>query len=58
MIKDMSCEHCVARIGKALDDAHIENEISLVNKTIAVEKNGDIVASAKRIITDLGYTIL
>lgn len=58
MIKDMSCEHCVAKISKALEDAHIDAEVNLVNKTVAVEKDGDIVANAKRIITALGYTIL
>ena len=58
MIKDMSCEHFVAKIAKALDDAHIEHEINLVNKTVAVEKNGDVVANAKRIVSNLGYTIL
>ncbi len=58
MIKDMSCEHCVARISKALQDAHIKADINLANKTIAVEKDGDIVANAKRIISGLGYTIL
>ena len=58
MIKDMNCEHCATKIAKALEDAHIAADINLTNKTIAVEKDGDIVANAKRIISALGYTIL
>ncbi|NBK97013.1 MAG: copper chaperone [Erysipelotrichia bacterium] len=58
MIKDMNCEHCVARISKALEEVNVEHEISLENKSVSVEKNGDIVAKAKRAITEAGYTIL
>lgn len=58
MIKDMNCEHCVARISKALEDAGIEFEISLENKSVSVEKNGDIVTRAKKAISEAGYTIL
>lgn len=58
MIKDMNCEHCVGRISKALKDANIDFEISLENKSVSVEKNGDIVTKAKRVISEAGYTIL
>lgn len=58
MIKNMNCEHCVARISKALEDANIDFEISLENKSVSVEKNGDIVTKAKKVISEAGYTIL
>lgn len=38
MVKDMNCEHCVARISRALENADINFEINLENKTVAVEK--------------------
>lgn len=58
LVKDMQCAHCAKRIDQALNDAGIKHEVNLENKSVSVEKNGDIVSTAKRIITDAGYTVL
>lgn len=51
--EDMHCQMCVERIEKAMDKAGLRCEISLEDKTVAVE---DLhVEEAIEIIDDLGF---
>ncbi len=58
IIENMSCAHCEAMITNALHDAGVSCEIDLQNKTVSVERDGNIVTNARRIITSLGYIIM
>ncbi len=42
-VKEMSCNHCVERIGKALEAAGIKHSIDLAAKTVVIDgcENGD-----------------
>lgn len=52
-VPDMHCEHCVARITKALDEAGMKFEVSLENKTVSVIE-GDAAAAISE-LDDLGF---
>ncbi|MBU5459077.1 heavy-metal-associated domain-containing protein [Anaerostipes sp. MSJ-23] len=52
---DMMCDHCVDRIKNGLEDADIEAEIDLSDKTITIDADDEVVERAKEILGDLGY---
>lgn len=52
-VPDMHCEHCVARITKALDEAGMKFEISLENKTVSII-DGDAALAVSE-LDDLGF---
>jgi copper chaperone len=54
--EEMSCNHCVERIHKALDAAEIKHEISLENKTVSIDGCEACAASAVEILDDLGFS--
>lgn len=54
--EEMSCNHCVERIHKALEAAEIKHEISLENKTVSIDGCDHCVTSATEILDDLGFT--
>ncbi|MFA9375435.1 MAG: heavy-metal-associated domain-containing protein [Lachnotalea sp.] len=54
--EEMSCNHCVERIHKALETAEIKHEIKLENKTVSIDGDDNCVASATEILDDLGFT--
>lgn len=58
-IEGMMCEHCKARVEKALKAvAGVENvEISLENKTAIVTGNADP-AALKQAVIDAGYQVI
>ncbi len=58
MIKGMQKESEKDKIQKALEDAGIECKVDFANKVVVVNRNGDIVASAKRIIVSLGFSVI
>lgn len=53
-VKDMSCQHCVKRIEKALQEANIKATVDLETKTVRYA--GDDVV-AKEAIEEAGYTV-
>ena len=53
-VQDMRCEHCVARIEKALAAEGIACEVRLDTKTVAVPE--EKAAAAAEILDDLGFT--
>lgn len=57
-VEEMSCNHCVSRIEKALTEAGIEHEVSLENKTVTIQdeqKNGE---KAVELLDDLGFSAI
>lgn len=56
--EEISCNHCVERIDKALTEAEIKHEISLENKTVTIDGCDHCVASAKEILDDLGFSAI
>lgn len=54
-VNDMVCGKCVERITKALNDANIDNEVSLENKTVTIDGCEKCLTKAKEILDDLGF---
>ena len=52
-IPGMHCQHCVARISKALGEAGIAFTIDLDSKTVSVEETKE--AAAREALDDLGF---
>lgn len=52
-VPDMHCEHCVARITNALNEAGMKFDVSLENKTVTINE-GDV-AQAISELDDLGF---
>lgn len=55
-VQNMNCGKCVERIKNALDNAKIESEISLENKTVTVADG--FADAAKEELDDIGFIIL
>lgn len=54
-VPDMHCEHCVARINKALTAAGLNFSVSLENKTVTIDGCENCVTKAKEELMDLGF---
>ena len=54
-IKEMSCNHCVERIHKLLEELNVEHSIQLESKTVTVNDDSkvDVVVSE---LDDIGFT--
>lgn len=54
-IKEMSCNHCVERIHKLLEELNVEHDIQLESKTVTLKEgaNIDVVISE---LDDIGFT--
>lgn len=55
-VEDMHCEHCVARIGKALNEVEIKHEIDLPTKTVTIDGCEHCLSTALTEIEDLGFS--
>lgn len=55
-VKDMTCNHCVMKIDKALMMAGVKGKADLESKTVNVKLEKDL-DKAKEAITNAGYTI-
>lgn len=53
--EDMMCDHCVDRIKNGLEDADIDAEVDLGDKTVKIEGGDEVVEKAKEILGDLGF---
>lgn len=58
MVKDMSCQNCANKIKNALSETRVDFEVILDSKTVVVNGDNDMVAVARKVITDIGFTIL
>lgn len=55
-VKEMSCGHCVERIGKALEAAGIAHSIDLGTKTVTVDGCENCVKKAIAELDEIGFT--
>jgi len=53
--EDMHCGKCVERITKAMEREGLKFEVSLENKTVAIDGGEKEVALAKEVMDDLGF---
>lgn len=54
IVSNMSCQHCVARIEKALNEAQIEAKVTLADKSVEFDGDRELVVVA---IEKAGYTV-
>lgn len=54
-VPEMSCEHCVARISKALKEENIDFTISLGEKVVTIHGDESKVSKAIDALDDIGY---
>lgn len=54
-VPDMHCEKCVERITNALNAAGLLFEVSLKNKTVAIDGDAANVQKAVEALDDLGF---
>lgn len=53
-VPDMSCQHCVNRINKSLEEANVVGQAHLETRTVTFEGDESV---AKQAIEDAGYTV-
>lgn len=58
MIKDMNCANCAKRIDDALSSTRVNYEVKLDKKVVVVDGDHDMVYTARKIISDLGFTVI
>ena len=56
MVSDMNCANCAKKIQNALEDTRVKFEIKLADKIVVVDGDSDMVAVAKKVINDIGFT--
>ncbi len=55
-VPDMMCENCVKRITNALTEADLKFEVSLADKTVAIDGCQNCLKTALSELEDLGFT--
>ncbi len=55
-VKEMSCNHCVERIHKALEAVNIQHNVDLETKTVQIDGTPENVATAIEELADIGFT--
>lgn len=53
--EEIACEHCVARIEKALTGAGIGHKVDLAQKLVTIEEDAKV-KEAVDLLDDLGFT--
>lgn len=54
-VPDMRCEHCVARITKALEEQKLNFTVLLSSKTVEIDGDEAAVSKAVEALDDAGY---
>lgn len=54
----MNCENCAKKIQNALEQTRVDFTVDLDKKIVIVNGNGDMVAVAKKVISDIGFTTI
>lgn len=54
-VPDMSCEHCVARITKALEEQKLNFTVLLSSKTVEIDGDEAALSKAVEALDDAGY---
>ena len=55
-VPDMMCENCVKRITLALAEAELKFEVSLAEKSVAIDGCEHCVKTAMEALEDLGFS--
>ena len=55
-VKEMSCNHCVQRIGALLDELNVKHTISLEEKTVSVDPTSMDIINVINELDDIGFT--
>lgn len=55
-VKEMSCNHCVERIHKALEAVDIKHTIDLDSKTVTIDGCDNCIKTAIEELADIGFT--
>lgn len=55
-VKEMSCNHCVERIHKALEEVQIKHTVDLDSKTVTIDGCESCVKTAIEELSDIGFT--
>lgn len=58
MVPDMNCANCAKKIEAALASTRVDFEVKLADKIVVVNGEGDMVRIAKKVITDIGFTVI
>lgn len=58
MVSDMNCANCAKKIEAALESTRVKFEVKLQDKIVVVDGDNDMVAVAKKIISDIGFTTI
>lgn len=56
IVSDMNCANCAKKIEAALEGTRVKFEVKLTDKIVVVDGDGDMVAVAKKVISDIGFT--
>lgn len=54
LVHDMSCQHCVDRINKILEENNIEANVDLAKREVSISNDSDIHKTVE-LLSDLGY---
>lgn len=54
--EEMMCDHCVARINAALEEAGIGHQVNLETKTVRIDDCDNCEVKAVEILEDLGFS--
>lgn len=57
MVQDMNCANCAKKIENALKETRVDFQVDLEKKVVIVNGDNDMAAVAKKVITDIGFTV-
>lgn len=58
MVQDMNCANCAKKIENALQDTRVDFEVNLEQKAVIVNGGADMANVARKVITDIGFTVI
>lgn len=58
VVEEMSCNHCVGRIGELLKGMNVKHEIDLATKSVSVEADQVVVDQIIEELDDIGFTAI
>ena len=58
LIKNMNDEEQAKRLERAVSETRVDFEINLEKKCVIVEGNSDMVAIARKVVSDHGFMII
>lgn len=58
LVKDMNCGHCAKKIEDALSETRVDFEVNLEQKAVIVKGGSDMVAVARKVIQEIGFTVM